>query len=142
MPEAVSRPSNIVPSLRYRDAPAMIDWLCRVLGFERHAVYEDGEGGIAHAQLRFGDGMLMLGSTRDDAWGARFAAPADIGDRVTQSCYCIVADTDGHYARAKAAGAEIVDELHSPEHGGRAYGCRDPEGNLWWFGSYDPWHTP
>jgi uncharacterized glyoxalase superfamily protein PhnB len=49
MPE-VARSSSIVPSLRYRDAQAMIDWICRVLGFERHAVYEDGEGGIAHAQ--------------------------------------------------------------------------------------------
>lgn len=109
MTEAASRPSSIVPGLRYRDAPAMIDRLCRVLGFERHLVNEDGEGSIAHAQLRFGDGMLMLGSTRDDAWDARFAAPADIGNRVTQSCHCIVADTDGHYARAKAAEAEIVD---------------------------------
>lgn len=131
--------STLIPSLRYRDAPAMIDWLCRALGFRRHAVYADGEGGIAHAQLSFGDGLLMLGSARDDDWGRRFAAPADIGNRVTQSCCCLVADPDAHYAQAKAAGAEIVDELHSPEYGGRAYSCRDPEGQLWWFGSYDPW---
>jgi uncharacterized glyoxalase superfamily protein PhnB len=133
------RPSHVIPGLRYRDAPAMIEWLCRVLGFEQHLVHEDGEGGIAHAQLRFGGGMIMLGSIRDDAWAGSFAAPQDVGGRVTQSNYCIVADTDAHYAQAKAAGAEIIDELHSPEYGGRSYGCRDPEGHIWWFGSYDPW---
>lgn len=139
MPSASARTSSVIPALRYRDAPAMIEWLCRVLGFEKHVVYEDGSGGIAHAQLRFGGGMIMLGSARDDDWGRHFAAPEEIGGRVTQSCCCIVADTDAHYGRAVAAGAEIVDALHSPEYGGRAYSCRDPEGQLWWFGSYDPW---
>jgi uncharacterized glyoxalase superfamily protein PhnB len=136
---AANTTSSVIPSLRYKDAPAAIEWLCRVFGFSRHAVYEDGEGGIAHAQLVFGNGMVMLGSARDDAWSERFAAPNEIGGRNTQALTCIVADADAHYAHAKAAGAAIVDEISSPEYGGRGYSARDPEGHLWWFGSYDPW---
>jgi uncharacterized glyoxalase superfamily protein PhnB len=139
MSYAADTVSTIVPALRYRDAHAAIEWLCRALGFERHAVYEDGNGGIAHAQLKFGNGMIMLGSARDDAWGKHFAGPRDIGGRVTMSCCLIVSDAKAHYDSTRAAGATIVDELHSPDYGGQAYSCRDPEGNLWWFGSYDPW---
>ncbi|MBL0028054.1 MAG: VOC family protein [Rhodanobacteraceae bacterium] len=131
--------SSIIPALRYRNAPAMIDWLCRAFGFEKHAVYEDGEGGIAHAQLRYGGGMLMLGSARDDAYGRRMAAPSEIGGRNTQALCVIVTDADAHLAQALAAGAEIVDPISDQDYGGRGYGCRDPEGHLWWFGTYNPW---
>jgi uncharacterized glyoxalase superfamily protein PhnB len=51
----------------------------------------------------------------------------------------IVADADAHCARAKAAGAVIIDELETKDYGGKGYSCRDPDGHLWWFGSYDPW---
>lgn len=78
--------SAIIPTLRYRDAPAAIDWLCRVFGFQRHVVYDDGAGGIAHAQLTYSNGMIMLGSLRDDAWGARTAMPDEICGRHTQAC--------------------------------------------------------
>ncbi len=131
--------SSIIPALRYRDALAMIDWLCRAFGFERHAVYADGQGGIAHAQLRWGGGMVMLGSTRDDAYGSRMVAPGEIGGRNTQTLCVIVDNADAHHARALAAGAEIVDPLTDQDYGGRGYSCRDPEGHLWWFGSYNPW---
>jgi uncharacterized glyoxalase superfamily protein PhnB len=131
--------SSIIPALRYRDAPAMIDWLCRAFGFERHAVYEDGQGGIAHAQLRFGGGMLMLGSARDDDYGRRMAMPADVGGRNTHGLCIIVDDADAHYAQAQAAGAEIVDAISDQHYGGRGFSCRDPEGFLWWIGSYNPW---
>jgi uncharacterized glyoxalase superfamily protein PhnB len=63
------RGARIIPTLRYRDAAAAIDWLCRAFGFARHLVVE-GEGGrIAHAELTFAGGMIMLGSTGDDAFG-------------------------------------------------------------------------
>jgi uncharacterized glyoxalase superfamily protein PhnB len=61
-------PAAIIPSLRYRNAPAAIEWLCRVFGLQRHLVVPDESGGIAHAQLSFGDGMMMLGSVRDNEW--------------------------------------------------------------------------
>jgi uncharacterized glyoxalase superfamily protein PhnB len=134
--------STIIPAMRYRDAPAAIDWLCRAFGFSRHAVHEDGQGGIAHAQLTFGRGMIMLGSARDDAWGRHVAMPRDIGGRETQVSCVIVSDADAHHARAVAAGAEIVDPLVDQAHGGRGYSCRDPEGHLWWFGTYDAWDEP
>ena len=58
--------STIIPTLRYEDAPVMIDWLCGVFGFERRMIVESDNGGIAHAQLTLGSGMVMLGSAGDD----------------------------------------------------------------------------
>lgn len=132
--------STVVPTLSYRDAPAMIDWLCRAFGFEKQAVYTDGDV-VLHAQLTFGNGMIMLSSAGDGGseWANHIVQPAAIGMKQTQSPCVIVADADAHYTRAKAAGAEIVIELADQGYGGRGYACRDLEGHLWWFGSYDPW---
>jgi uncharacterized glyoxalase superfamily protein PhnB len=136
---AANTRSTIIPCLRYRNALAMIDWLCDAFGFEKHAVYADGDT-VHHAQLAFGNGMVMLGSVEcTSAWGERIVQPDEIGGRESQSPCVIVVDADAHYARAKAAGAVIVDEISSPDYGGRGYSCRDPEGHLWYFGSYDPW---
>ena len=136
---ASSNGSSIVPALRYRDAPAAIEWLCRAFGFERRAVYVDGDI-VLHAQLVFGNGMVMLSSAGNDgAWNALVAQPDENGLRETQSPCVVVADVDAHHARAKAAGATIVIDIADQEYGGRGYACRDPEGHLWWFGSYDPW---
>lgn len=133
--------STLIPCLRYRDAHATIDWLCRAFGFEKHAVYDDDAGGVAHAQLVHGHGMLMLGSVRDDAFGRHIAQPDEVGGRETQCTYVIVADCRAHYEHAKAAGAVIVDDCEEKDYGGTGYSCRDPEGHLWSFGSYDPWRT-
>jgi len=84
----------------------------------------------------------MLGSVDNaSAWGRLHVQPEDIGQRETQSCCVVVADVDAHYARATAAGAQVVIEIADQDYGGRGYACRDPEGHLWWFGSYDPWAT-
>lgn len=130
---------TMMPCLRYRDAHAAIDWLCRAFGFEKHAVHENDDGSVAHAQLTWGNGMLMLGSMRDNDFGHHSAHPGDVGGRETQCPYIVVSDCRAHYERAKAAGAEIVDEYAEKDYGGAGYGCRDPQGHLWWFGSYDPW---
>jgi uncharacterized glyoxalase superfamily protein PhnB len=131
--------SSIVPCLRYRDALAAIDWLCRAFGFEKHAVYADGDT-VLHAQLVFDNGMVMLGSAGNAGeWGRHMAQPDEIGMRETQSACVVVADVDAHYARAKAAGAQVVIDIADQAYGGRGYACRDPEGHLWWSGSYDPW---
>jgi len=130
---------TIIPCLRYRDARAAIDWLCRTFGFERHAVYADGDV-VHHAQLVFGNGMVMLGSAATTgAFAEHVAQPDQAGGRETQAPYVVVADCAAHYARARATGAEIVDEYAERDYGGAGYACRDPEGHLWWFGSYDPW---
>lgn len=131
--------STIIPCMRYRDAHAAIDWLCRAFGFARQAVYEDDQGGVAHAQLTYGSGMMMLGSVREDGFGQHLLTPADTGGRETQVACVIVKDCRAHYEQAKAAGAQIVDEYAEKDYGGAGYSCRDMEGHLWWFGSYDPW---
>ncbi len=130
--------ATIIPTLRYRDAAAAIEWLCRVFGFEKHLVVPGEKGKIAHAQLTYGNGMIMLGSVGDDPFD-KLQAPPDPGKPVTQSPYIVVEDVDKHYARAKAAGAQIVMEIKDEDYGGRDYSARDPEGQLWNFGSYNPW---
>jgi uncharacterized glyoxalase superfamily protein PhnB len=131
---------NIVPSLRYADAAKAIDWLCDAFGFERQMVVPGENGAIAHAQLGFGNGMLMLGSGggHDGPFDRLVRPPKDRNEPRPSSIYVIVEDADAHYARARAAGAEIVMELEDPEYGGRAYSCSDLEGNVWTFGTYDP----
>ena len=138
MSVAKATTSTVIPALQYQDAPAAIEFLCRAFGFERHAVYE-GEGGtIAHAQLTLGNGMIMLGSVKDTDYGKLLVRPRAVGG-VTMSVYIIVQDPDAHFARAKAAGAEITREPETQDYGGRDYTCKDPEGNVWSFGTYDPW---
>lgn len=128
---------RIIPALRYRNAKAAIDWLCKALGFEARMVVP-GEGDrIAHAELVLENGMIMLGDSETE-YGHLVAAPFK-GQSVTQGLYVVVADVDGHYARAKEAGAEIVLDLKTQDYGGRDYTCRDLEGHVWTFGTYDPW---
>ena len=131
--------STVIPVMRYRDANAAIEWLCKAFGFERHLVVPGENGTVAHAQLVFGNGMIMLGSAREDEFGQWVKPPRETGCIGTQSAYVIVEDADAHYARAKAAGAEIVMEVEDQDYGGRLYSCLDPEGHLWSFGTYDPW---
>ncbi|WP_199098676.1 VOC family protein [Dyella sp. ASV21] len=131
--------STVIPGMRYRHAHAAIDWLCKTFGFTAHAVYDDDQGGVAHAQLTYGSGMIMLGSVRDDAHSKRMAQPDETGGRSTQSVYVVVKDCRAHYEQAKAAGAVIEDDYSEKDYGGAGYSCRDLEGHLWSFGSYDPW---
>ena len=137
-----SGPSRtIVPTLRYRDVAAAIDWLCNAFDLERHLVVPGEDGAIHYAQLTFGDGMIMLGPVgAQSAFDGLMTQPADTGGAETQICYLFVEDAAAHCARARAAGAEIV--LDIEEEGGRGYSCRDPEGHIWNFGTYDPWKRP
>lgn len=139
MPTPKDTTATVIPTMRYNDAQAAIDWLCDTFGFTRHLIVKDDAGGIAHAQLRFGNGMIMLGSARDDEIG-HLQQPPSAG-AVTQSPYIVVADIDDHYARAVAAGAKIAIEIKDEDYGGRVYSCRDPQGHLWNFGDYDPWQS-
>ena len=136
---SAQRGSTIVPCLRYHDAHAAIEWLCKAFGFTKNAVYENEQGGVEHAQLVYGDGMIMLGEVRDTEIGRHIVQPDQIGDRETQCPYVIVLNCKSHYQQAKDAGAVIVDEYAEKDYGGAGYSCRDPQGHLWHFGSYDPW---
>ena len=100
------------------------------------------DGTIAHAQLTFGGGMIMLGSVVKNEFGSLMKQPDEVGGGQTQSTYVIVTDADAAYARAKAGGARIAMEIRDEDYGGRGFGCFDVEGHLWSFGSYDPWSRP
>jgi uncharacterized glyoxalase superfamily protein PhnB len=133
--------TTVIPCLRYRDAQSAIEWLCRAFGFEKHLVLP-GEGGtIAHAELSFGNGMIMLGSVKKSEFDRLMKQPDEIGGVETQTPYVIVSDAGALYARAKAAGAKIVLDIKDEDYGGRGFSCRDLEGRLWNFGTYDPWGT-
>ncbi|MEE2702782.1 MAG: VOC family protein [Myxococcota bacterium] len=132
---------SVVPSFRYRDAPAAIAWLCQAFGFEAQLVVPGGNDTIAHAQLLLGDGMIMLGSANShggNAYDKVVRPPDELGGHVSGDTYIVVDDADAHYARAVAAGAEVLMELEDAGYGGRGYSCRDPEGHVWSFGTYDP----
>ena len=130
---------NIIPGMRYKDASAAIEWLCRVFGFSKHLVVPDDNAGITHAQLVLGNGMIMLGSSREDGeYDQLVRSPLEVGT-TTQSAYIFIEEVDDHYHRAVDAGTEIVYEITDQEYRGRLYSALDPEGHLWNFGSYDPW---
>ena len=129
--------STVIPSMRYRDAYAAIDWLCDVLGFERRLVVPDGAGGVAHAELTLGSGMMMLGSHREDT--GDMVVPSTPTGELTQSAYIVVSDIEAVYERAKSAEGVIVRELEEQSYGGSLFAVRDPEGQLWNVGSYNPW---
>ena len=127
----------VIPGMTYRDAPAAIDWLCDVLGFDRRLVVPGENGTIAHAQLTLGNGMVMLGSAFDDPNAV--VVPSTPGGTLTQANLVVVSDIEAHYERVKAAGANIVMEIEEQFYGGSLFAVRDPEGHLWHVGSYDPW---
>jgi uncharacterized glyoxalase superfamily protein PhnB len=126
------QPPNIFPALRYRDAPAAIEWLVRVLRFEVHMVVDGPGGSIAHAELQLGNGMIMLGSDRAPQEGVPAQAPGQ------SWVYIAIDDVDAHHDHTKREGGEIAMELTNTDYGSRDYAVRDPEGNLWNFGTYNP----
>jgi uncharacterized glyoxalase superfamily protein PhnB len=131
--------STVIPAHRYRNAPAAIDWLCQVFGFERRAVYEGENGTIAHAELTLGGGMIMLGSQKDDEYSSSFKTPEELGGVETRSVYLVVADADAAYARAVTAGGVVIRPLQDTPYGSREFAVKDLEGHSWSAGTYDPW---
>jgi uncharacterized glyoxalase superfamily protein PhnB len=122
---------TVFPWRTYDDAHAAIAFLESAFGAERHALHLEDDGSVGHAELRFGNGIVMLNSAREDV-----PATKGTGGRGT-GIYITVADPDAHCRQARSAGAEITNE---PEDLGyaREYTARDPEGNAWHFGTYQP----
>ena len=134
MPLSTTEAPRLYPALRYADARAMIDWLQEAFGFTLHACYGDGDI-VDHAQLALGSSMIMLGTARDDNFCKIVGSPGSGGGK---SIYIAVDDADAAHERAKAAGAKIEEEPVDRDYGSREFICRDPEGNIWAFGTYWP----
>ena len=127
-------PQSIYPTFRYRDAAGMIDWLVKAFGFAVEAKFEE-DGAVGHAELSLGGAIIMLSEARDDAYGRMVGGPGDPGGKST---YIAVDDVDALHAKAKAAGATILEEPVDRHYGSREFICADPQGNVWSFGTYRP----
>lgn len=133
----------IIPTLRYKDAVKAIEFLCSTFGFKKHLIHQQDDGIVLHAQLLFKNSMIMLGSEKEDDFGKLVATPASNQNMNTMSPYLILdeEEIDAHYELVKQSGADIVNDLKEEDFGGKSYSCKDPEGYLWNFGSYNPWTT-
>lgn len=124
---------SLCPTLLYRDARAAIEQLTDAFGFIERVVYENEQGVIEHAELSFGNGLVMLGSK--GRGGAFDEAMAEAGPT---GVYLIVEDCDASFRRAQQAGAEILVPPTDQDYGSRDFMARDIEGNIWSFGTYAP----
>jgi uncharacterized glyoxalase superfamily protein PhnB len=120
---------RIYPTLRYDDAAAAIRFLGDAFGFSIQELTSGSDGGIDHALAAYDNGLVMVSSRRPGS---------GLFDHGTTCLYVAVDDPDAHHHRARAAGAEIVMELTDQPYGSREYAARDPEGNVWAFGTYRP----
>lgn len=126
---APARPS-FIPSLAYRDNRAALQWLAAAFGFEPSLILTDAEGNIVHAEMMYGDGVVMIGTE----WADWTRSPASLGGKNTQRVHVrIDSGIDEHYARAQAAGAKVVKEPGNEFYGDRTYVVTDPEGHYWTF---------
>ena len=129
---AEARRPSFIPSVIYKDQRAALAWLEKAFGFEASEVLVDAKGEIAHAEMSFGDGVIMVGGEWPTWDWAK--SPASAGGKNTQRTHVRVEnDIDGHCARARAAGAVIVMEPADQFYGARTYMAVDPEGHHWTF---------
>jgi len=140
MPEAApSKSSKVLPLIRYRDPRSAVAWLLEAFGFETRCLVSRVDGSFAYAHLAFGDNLIMVTPAPD----AQPDRPAPEPEKpAIDGRYFVVDDIEAHFARAKAGGAEILSEIAADDHGGRRYTCRDPDGHVWTFGTYDPAREP
>jgi uncharacterized glyoxalase superfamily protein PhnB len=125
------RRASFASSVYYKDPFAALDWLEKAFGFERSMVITDSDGKLAHSQMKFGDGYIMVGSE----WADYTASPASLGGKNTNVIHVHLAEgIDAHCARARAAGAVILREPEDQFYGDRSYAAKDPEGHVWSFG--------
>jgi uncharacterized glyoxalase superfamily protein PhnB len=130
----MSHRPTVFPALRYEDAKAAIVLLKEAFGFTEIAVYENEDGTVAHAELAYGNGVVMLGTARPQDEPGR--PGTGLGP---SSVYVVVDDPDAHHDRAATHSAvHILRPPADQDYGSREYAARDPEGNLWSFGTYAP----
>lgn len=130
MPDMSKRP-DAVSALCYKDAMAAFEWLQTAFGLEPAMLITAPDGTLAHSEMTFGNGWIMVGNE----WSDDHRSPANLGGKNTQTVHLqITTDIDAHCEHARAAGAEIVQEPETQFYGDRSYRARDPEGHIWTFG--------
>ena len=131
MAEIPKRAANLSSAVCYQDPKAALEWLEKAFGFETAMVITDAQGNLAHSEMRFGDSLVMIGNE----WSASHKSPKSIGGLNTQTVHVhLESDIDAHCARARAAGATILQEPADQFYGDRTYRASDPEGHIWTFG--------
>jgi uncharacterized glyoxalase superfamily protein PhnB len=132
---ATTPETTVWPVLHYDDTATALRFLVEAFGFRPALVVDDDVGEPIHAELRWlGGGAIVFGSTKhtDSVHGGMRAG--------TSASYVATDDVDAVFDRAAAANAEIVESPHETAFGSgvrtRAFTARDPEGNLWTFGTY------
>ena len=119
------------PSVNYQDDRAALEWLAKAFGFEASLIVTDDTGKIVHAEMKFEGAPITIARE----WSDITRSPKSLGGKNTQQVHVqLRSDVDAHYARAKAAGATIVQEPSDQFYGDRTYRVLDPEGHLWTFG--------
>lgn len=127
------RNKGLSSAVSYLDPKAAYRWLETAFGFEPMFVMLDGDGNLVHAEMSYGDSVVMIGSE----WSDDHKSPRSVGGKNTQSIHVQLAqgdDVDAHCAHARAAGAEILQEPDMQFYGDRTYRAKDPEGHVWTFG--------
>jgi len=131
--------SPLIPTMQYRDPTKAVEWLCEAFGFEPKNVFKDEEDKVTHAELQLGNSMIMISPRTETPFGRMVKTPLELANFNTHAIYVVVEDIDAHYQNAIEKGANISLELVEQAYGGKDYTCRDVEGFLWSFGTYDPW---
>jgi uncharacterized glyoxalase superfamily protein PhnB len=121
---------RITPYLYYEDVAAALAWLARTFGFRERMRMPAADGQIMHAEMELADGVVMMGHPGPD-----FRSPKRLGG-VAFSLYIYVDDVDGHFQRARDAGAKILEQPEDQFYGDRRYGAEDPEGHHWYFAQH------
>ena len=125
---------GVYPSLIYDDAPAAIEWLCRAFGFVQRLIIHGPHDRVEHSELTFESVLVMVSSPKPEMGRL---SPRSLGG-VSHALSIYVEDPDAHCRRARLAGAVILIEVRDEAYGARGYLAKDPEGHVWYFGTYRP----
>lgn len=135
------RPKGLSSAVCYLDPKAALRWLEAAFGFEPLFVILDEQENLVHSEMTFGASVVMVGNE----WSADHKSPKSVGGKNTQTVHVQLErgeDVDAHCQRARAAGAEILQEPGTQFYGDRTYRARDPEGHIWTFGATVQEMTP
>jgi PhnB protein len=123
---------RVIPYLSVDGAGAAIDFYTAVFDATERMRMPGPDGKIGHAELEFGDSVVMLADAFPDMGGQ---TPKGLGGTpVTVMVY--VENVDAVFARAVAAGATVEREVGDQFYGDRAGQFVDPFGHKWFVATH------